>query len=52
MGQPRGECGGFACAGAGQHQHRAFGGEHGFTLGRVQPIKQGIGDNFGHGANI
>ena len=36
MRQPVRKCGGLARARAGQHQHRPFGGQHGFALGRVQ----------------
>jgi hypothetical protein len=36
MGEARGERRGLAGAGAGEDEHRAFGGEHGLALGRVQ----------------
>ena len=47
MRQPRGQCRGLARARARQHQHRPFGRQHGFALGRVQPPQ--IGRIMGRG---
>jgi hypothetical protein len=47
--QARGQGRGFAGAGARQHQHRAFGGQHRLALGRVEVIDQGIGTGVGQG---
>ncbi|MCY1173049.1 hypothetical protein D9M73_131980 [compost metagenome] len=47
MREPRGERGGLAGAGPGQHQHRAFGGQHGFALLRVEARQ--IGGILGRG---
>ncbi len=36
MGEPAGEGGGLAGSRASQHQHRAFGGQHGLSLRRIE----------------
>ena len=36
VGEPRGERGGLAGAGAGEHQHRALGGQHRLALRRIE----------------
>ena len=41
MGEPRGQCGGLAGAGAGEHEHRAFGRQYGLALRRVQALQIG-----------
>ena len=41
MGEPGGQRGGLAGAGAGEHQHRSFGREHRFALRRVQALQIG-----------
>ena len=48
MREPRGQCGGLAGARAGEDQHRAIGGEHGFALRRVEAGEIGwLGMGFG-----
>ena len=41
MGEPRGQRGGLAGAGAGEHQHRAFGRKHRLALGRIEALQIG-----------
>ena len=44
MGEPRGQRRGLAGAGAGEHQHRPFGGQHRLALRRVEPAQiRGLG---------
>ncbi len=56
MSQPGGQCRGLARARTGQHQHRAFDGQHGLTLRRIEALQigglRGQGGEFGHSVQL